>query len=163
MSLFDANLPYTSNFVICMLIHSAFSSLKGEANTYLIYLKSLQTKEEESNIDGIKIIDIFVHYLSKTPTQESYYLLENMISRSLIDPSITKNIKTKYFSHYKTKEECKKYISSDPFSYSFLKNIDELSKNDWEFHKQLVCEGVNPTYVTKAIRSDNIDALQEIS
>ena len=68
--------------------------------------------------------------------QESLYLLNNVIEQNLIDFSITKGISSVYFAHYKTKEECKYYIYKDPFCESFLRNIEELSKNDWELHKR---------------------------
>ena len=35
MNLFDANLPYSFNLAICMLVYAAFSSLWGGFNTYL--------------------------------------------------------------------------------------------------------------------------------
>ena len=123
----------------------------------------MQTREEETNIDNPKIIDIFCRFLSKNKTQESHYLLEKMINLNLIDSSITKGISTKYFAHYKTKEESRFHISNDPFSKEFINNIEELSKNDWELHKQLVREGVNPSNIAKAIRIDDVEKLQEIS
>ena len=104
------NFPYSFNFAICMLVYSAFSSLKGEFHTYLSYMKSIQTKEEETNIDNPKIINIFCEFLSKSKTQESYNLLEKMINLNLVDSNITKGISTVYFEHYKTKEESKSYI-----------------------------------------------------
>ena len=80
MYFFDANFPYSFNFVICMLVLSAFSSQRGEFDTYLSYLKSIQTKEEEANTNFPKIIDIFCLFLSVNETQESRYLLENLIN-----------------------------------------------------------------------------------
>ena len=59
MNLFISNFPYSFNVAICMLMHAAFSSRSGETNMYLIYLKPLQKKEEEANIDNPKIIEIF--------------------------------------------------------------------------------------------------------
>ena len=81
----------------------------------------------------------------------------------MIDSNITKNIKTNYFAHYKTLEEGKQDYFGDTFCIEFIKNIDELSKNDWKFHRRLVREGVNPSYIAKVIRSDDIKILQEIS
>ena len=54
-------------------------------------------------------------------------------------------------------------MKSDPFCDIFLKNIEKLSKNDWELHKRLVREGVNPLDFAKVIRCDNVEKLQEIS
>ena len=68
MSLFDANFSFTSNVIIYNLVYNTFASRMGEANIYLAYLKSLQNKEEESNINNPKIIDIFGQYLSKNET-----------------------------------------------------------------------------------------------
>ena len=76
MNLFDANFPYSFNLAICMLVHSTFSSQRSEFDTYLSYLKLIQTKEEEINIDNPKILDFFCRLLSKHKTQESHYLLE---------------------------------------------------------------------------------------
>ena len=45
MNLFDANFPYSFNLVICILVHNAFSSQRGECDTYLSYMKSIQIKE----------------------------------------------------------------------------------------------------------------------
>ena len=67
-----------------------------------------------------------------------------MIEQNLIDSSITKNFKTKYFAYYKTIEEAEERIN-DPFYDSFFENFEQLSKNDWELHNQLVREGINPT------------------
>ena len=163
MKLFDVNFPYSFNYAICMLVHTAFSSLRGDSDTYLSYLKSIQTKEKEANIGNTKIIEIFCQFLSESKTQESRYLLEMMIEQNLIDFNITKGISTKYFAHYKTKEENEFYNRNDPFCREFLENIEELSKNEWELHKRLVCEGVNPSIIAKAIRSDDVEKLQEIS
>ena len=49
-----------------------------------------------------------------------------------------------------------------PFAKAFLENIKELSKNDWDLHKRLVREGVNPFNNAKTIRSDDVEKLQEI-
>ena len=59
MNLFDANFPYSFNLAICNAYSAAFSSLRGELISYLRYLKTIQTKKEEINIDNTKIIDIF--------------------------------------------------------------------------------------------------------
>ena len=59
MNLFDANFPYSFILAICMLVLAAFASQRGEFETYLNYLKLIQTKEEETNISHHKIIDIF--------------------------------------------------------------------------------------------------------
>ena len=163
MNFFDANFPYSFNLIICMLVHTAFSSQRGESGTYLSYLKSIQTKEEEINNDNPKIIDFFGHFLSESKTQESLYLLEKMINLNLINSSVTKEKETKYFAHYKTIEESKYYFWNDPFCNAFFENYEELSKNEWELHKRLVREGVNPSNIGKAIRSDDIEELQEIS
>ena len=88
MDLFDANFPYSFNFAICMLIYSPFSSQRGEFDTYLSYLKSLQTKEEDIRTDNPKIINIFGRFLTESKTQESRYLLEKMIEQNLINSSI---------------------------------------------------------------------------
>ena len=154
MNLFDGNFPYSFNVAICMLVYTAFASQREDANKYLFYLKSLQSKEEKANVDNTKIVEIFAQYLSRNETQESYFLLEKMIEQNLIESSITKNIRTKYFAHYKTIEEGKKWIY-DPFYDEFLENIDELSKNDWELHRRFVQEGVNPSDIAKVIRSDS--------
>ena len=61
MNLFYANFPCSFNLVICMLFHAAFASQRGGFDIYLSYLKSIQTKEEELNIDNPKIIDILVN------------------------------------------------------------------------------------------------------
>ena len=161
MNLLDANFPNSFNFVICKLVQAAFSSQRGEFDKYLIYLKSIQTKEEETNINP-KIIDIFCRLLSESKTQESYYLLEKMINLNFVDSSITKGISTVYFAHYKTIEEIGTYWN-DPFRDLFLINYKELSKNDLELHKRLVHEGVNPSNIVKAIRRDDVEKLQEIS
>ena len=68
MNLFDANFSYSFNLAICMLVHAAFSSLRGEFDTYLGYLKLIQTKEEEANIYNPKIIDVFCKFLSERET-----------------------------------------------------------------------------------------------
>ena len=60
MNLIDANFPYSFNLAICMLVHLEFSS---QMDTYLIDLKSIQTKEIETSIDNPKIIDIFSQIL----------------------------------------------------------------------------------------------------
>ena len=164
MNLFDTNQPYSFNVVICRLITVAFASQRKNANIYLDYLKSVQSKEEEANINTPKIIEIFVQYLLRNETQESYYLLEKMIEQNLIDSSITKNIlRTNYFAHYKTIKEVKDYGYRGHFYDKFLENIKELSKNNWELHKRLVREGINPSDIAKAIRSDDVEKLQEIS
>ena len=80
MNFFDANFPYSFNLAICMLVHAAFSSKMGRFGTYLSYLKSIQAKEEEINIDNPKIIDIFGQFLTAFRTKESHYLLEKMIN-----------------------------------------------------------------------------------
>ena len=80
MYLFDANFPYSFNIVVCVLVHTAFSSRCGEGNIYFNYLRTLQNKVEEANINYPKIIDIFGKYLLRNETQESYYLLGNMVS-----------------------------------------------------------------------------------
>ena len=41
MKLFDANFPYSFNLAVCMLVYSAFSSLREEFATYLSYMKSI--------------------------------------------------------------------------------------------------------------------------
>ena len=76
MNFFNASFPYSFNLAICMFVHTAFSSLRREFDTYLNYMKSIQTKEEEANTDCPRIIDIFGRFLSKSETQESHYLLE---------------------------------------------------------------------------------------
>ena len=128
MNLFNAKFPYSFNFVICMLVHTAFSSQRGEFGTYLNYIRSIQTKEEETNTNIPKIIDIFCKYLSENKTQESHYLLEKMINLNLIDSNITKRVSSVYFAHYKTIEEIKSYYWIDKFCKAFLENIEELSK-----------------------------------
>ena len=80
MNLFDANFSYSFNFAICMLVYSAFSSQREEFGTYLSYMKSIQTKEEEININNTKIIEIFCIFLSECETQESRYFLEKIFS-----------------------------------------------------------------------------------
>ena len=49
------------------------------------------------------------------------------------------------------------------FCYEFVNNIEELLKNDWKLHKQMVCEGINPSDIAKAIQNDDIEILQELS
>ena len=115
MNLFDANFPYSFNLAICMLIHAAFASQRVGFDTYLSYLKSIQTKEEETNIDNSKITDILCRFLTRSKPQESRYLLERIINLNLIESSITRRILTKNFAHYKTNEECESYILFDPF------------------------------------------------
>ena len=82
-----------------------------------------------------------------------------MINLNLIDYNIPKAISTRYFAHHKTIGECKYYGWNDPF----LDNYEDLSKDDWELHKQSVREWINKSHITKAIPSDDIEKLQEIS
>ena len=49
MNFFDENFPSSFNFTLCMNVFTAFSSLRGEFDTYLTYLKLIQAKEEETN------------------------------------------------------------------------------------------------------------------
>ena len=136
MDLFDKNFPYSFNLIISMLLYATFSCRRVDANTYMTYLKLFQNKKEEGNID-IKIIEIFVQYLSRIRTQESYYLLENMIEQNLIDSNIIKNIHTKYFAHHKTIEEGKKIFLKIHFVNHLSKTLRNYQKmvgsstNDW--------------------------------
>ena len=57
-----------------MHVFDVFAPQRGELNSYLSYLKSIQTKEE-ANIDNPKIIDIFGRFLTESKTQESLYLI----------------------------------------------------------------------------------------
>ena len=54
------------------------------------------------------------------------YLLSKMIEQKYIDPNVTKEFYTIYFSHYKTITKTTKFCDSDPFGDEFLENIDEL-------------------------------------
>ena len=146
MNLLDANFPFSFNFVICMLVHAAFSSRSGEANMYFTYLKLLQNKEEEANINNSKIIEIFCQYLSKNKTQESYYLLEKMIEQNLIYSSITKSLETEYFAQYKTVEEFRKedeYYKH--YKYDEYDEFDEYDKHD-EYDEGLIRRFRDPFY-----------------
>ena len=69
-----------------------------------------------------------------------------MIDLNLIDSSIAKS-----------------YRRNDPFYHVLLENIEEFSKNEWELHKKLVCEGVNQYNIAKTIQRDYVEKLQEIS
>ena len=55
-----------------------------------------------------------------------------------------------------------KYYSL-PFSKQFNENIEELKRDEWELHKRLVREGVNPMEIAKAIRNDEVEKHQEIA
>ena len=125
-------------------------------------MKSIQTKEEEKNIDNPKNINIFDQLPSKSETQQSYFLLENMININLIYSSITKEFSTIYFVHFETIEENKSYLWIDPFYYAFIKNYEGLSKNDWAHHKRLFVEGINPSKIVNLIQRDDVEELQEI-
>ena len=64
---------------------------------------------------------------SVSKTHESHYLLEKMIYFNLINFNITKGILTKYFAHYKTKEESESIIK-DPFCELFLETMKNYQK-----------------------------------
>ena len=82
-----------------------------------------------------------------------------IINLNLIDSSITSF--QLYILRTTKQEESKSY--KNPFCKAFIKYHKELSKNDWELHKRLACEGVNLSNNAKAIRSDNVKKIQEIS
>ncbi|KAH0795487.1 cask-interacting protein (caskin) 1,2 [Histomonas meleagridis] len=86
-----------------------------------------------------------------------------MIQHNVVDKSITKNIQTKFFAHYRTKRSNKVKEINDPIDHSFKENYEELSKNDWELHKKLIEEGVNPSEIAKVIRNDDNEKLQEMA
>ena len=181
MQFFDSNFPFSFKNTICMLIYSVFSFRSENVKAYLAYLKKIQMKEKEECIDAPKIIDIFCEYLLQDQPQRFYYLLESMIEDNLIDSSITLQIPSIYFGHYKTKKEIKnihiQHLITETFNRGyevvgdefheekrvFFQNIEELSNNDWELHKQLLREGNNPSSIAKAIRNDNVEILQEIA
>ena len=68
-----------------------------------------------------------------------------------------------YFAHYQTNFEPSGFNRRFPFSREFFENFEALKKNDWELHKQLVQEGVNPSNLARAIRNDDVEKFQEIS
>ena len=142
MNLFDANFPYSFNIVICMLVHTAFSSRSGEGNMYITYLRTLQNKEEEANINNPKIIDIFGQYLLRNQTQESYYLLEKMVQQNLFNSNITKNIQRNILHTTKQLKKAKKGLMIH-FVMDFLETLTNYqriigsSTSDW-FKKELI-------------------------
>ena len=62
MNLFEfANFPYSFNYTIYMLACSAFSSLRGGFNTYLSYMKSIQTRKKKQMLIIPKLSMFFLN------------------------------------------------------------------------------------------------------
>ena len=165
LNFFDEEFPYSFNLVVCRLVYSYFTSHYQNANICFSYLKMLEEKEEEkiNHPDFSNIIEIFAHFLISLETQESYYLLEKLIEQKFIEAKIVKNKPTLYFAHHQKKFDPNHLNSKYQFACKFCSNIEALKKDDWNLHRQLIQEGVNPSNIAKAIRNDDVEKLQEIS
>ena len=49
------------------------------------------------------------------------------------------------------------------FEKSFEIDIEELNRDDWKLHKQLVLKGINLIEITKTIRNDDVEKLRKIT
>ena len=134
--LFEEESPYSFNLVVCRLVYSCFVSHFQNANIYFSYLKFLEEKEEAkiNNPKVNNVIEVFAEFLISLGTQESNYLLENLIEQNFIKSGIVKNNPTFYFAHYQTNFEPNKLDTELPFSRKFIENIEVLKKNDWKLH-----------------------------
>ena len=157
--------PYSFNLVVCGLVYSCFVSHFQNASICSSYIKILGEKEEDKTKypKVSNIIEVFAKFLIYLETQESNYLLEYLIEQNFINAKIVENKRTLYIRHYKTDVEPNNLNRKLPFSKKFFKNYGKLKKDDWEIHKRLVQEGVNPSNIAKSIRNDGIEKLQEIS
>ena len=161
MKLFDANFPFSFNFILSKLIYSSCFSQMKDINIYFHFMNSIGKKEEE--IKSVhKLIDTFIKYILDYGSYVSDYILENMIEQKIVDSKITSNSKSLYFAHYKTKSELDD-LKDEPFSEQFFENIDTLQKDNWKLHKKFVLEGRNPLEIANLIRNDDVEKLQEIS
>ena len=155
MNLIDNNYPYSFYLLLSQIIFSSFASRAKSSDTCLRFVKAIETREANN-----KMFEIFTHYLLGLSSQESFYLLSEMIEQNLIDPKTVRNIESFYFAPYKTNHEID-WKSSFPLSIQL--NFNELSKDNWSLHKKYVHEGVNHLEIAKIIRNDDIQKLQEIS
>ena len=165
-NLFVDIFPYTFNLLVSKFIYSAFASQTKNEDLVLKYLLALNTKEEETTKTATNLIQIFCRYLLGIETQESYFLLQQLIEQGLLEPNLVKNLNTLYFSQFKTKEEIKKLERTWPkpqFFDEFFSTLEELSKEDWKLHIQYLKEGINPLEIVKILRNDDLEKLQEIS
>ena len=83
--------------MLCHFIYSSFVSQSKDFDIYIHFVKVLETKEEEINKSRNRLIDIFANLLHDIGSQESNYLLENMIEQNLIESKIIKFFKYEIF------------------------------------------------------------------
>ena len=118
-------------------------------------------KKRKPNVSNV--INAFVKFLISLGTQESNYLIENLIEQNFIEAKIVKDRPTLYFTHYQVDFKPNSSNRYYPFSTEFIKDIEFLKKDDWELHKRLIQEGFNPSNIASAIRNDDVEKLQETS
>ena len=162
LDLFYKKYWYSFNLIICRSIYSSFISQKKETDLYFSFLYIIET--EEYSKFNVKIIPIFIQYILSLNSQESNFLISKLIENNLIEPDCfgyIQNKRTFYFSHLQKRINLRNFYY--PFRFQFFSNFIELSNNNWKLHRKLVSEGINPAEVAKAIRSDNIVSLQQIS
>ena len=70
----------------------------NDFDIYFNFVKEIETKEE--NKSKYKIIDVFTHFLLSKYSNESNYLLENMIEHNLVEPKIGITNNKTYFVHH---------------------------------------------------------------
>ena len=162
LNLFDNHFPDTFNLLVSQFLYSTFISHMNDENLCIRCLTNLDAKEKENFKITNKLINIFSQCLLRIKSQESFFMIENLIEKGFFKPSFVKNLSTLYFSHYKTIEKVKNMINL-PFYDEFISNIEELSKDDWKLHKKLIKEGINPLEIAKILRNDDLEKLQEIS
>ena len=99
-------------------------TLLQNANICFTCLKLLGMKEEEktNNPNVSNIIEVFAKLLISITTQESNYLLEDLIEQNFIKAKFVKDKPTLYFAHYKTDVNPNNINAKLPFSWEFFGN-----------------------------------------
>ena len=136
INLFSDDFPYSFNLALSQSIYSTFVAKSNDFEIYLNFMKAIEIKEKEIKDDICGIFEIFLHYMIWLETQESDYLLEQMIEHNLIDSRFVINKKTLYFAHLKTRKELNSL--KHPIWWDFFKNIKKFQKDDWKIHKEYI-------------------------
>ncbi|KAH0793100.1 cask-interacting protein (caskin) 1,2 [Histomonas meleagridis] len=159
----DENYPDTFNYCVCSLIYSLIISTNFKLlNTCIDFLIQLNQAEKDSNKQKRDIFEIFRN-LTRAETQEYNYLLYELIKRHLIDESEAKTRMSLYFAQYRNDIEINILLKNNhQFRKEFRRKRYQVSKNDWELHKQLIEEGKNPSEILEIIRNDDIERLKTI-